>query len=371
MVRFVLDQGQITFLPQKITDTQGSSDTGEAIRLVNHTLMIEPVINKIHPDILALICTLAFYNYLHSADELIYPRAVSPQFLQILELHNFHPTMLNDDPLVKPRFVPKDAQIALSWGGGFDSWAAYLLQPELYSVIIHHHNPDSPIPKPDLVNLPEYITVTSNTRQLSELANKEDEHAGWVVWSQVLIPTLWLAEKYKLGAIGIGGNLGSVFLKNGRQYHPAHLKPNLWFKTFQLVGLPLYLPLAGLTDLAVYRFLEKRTQPAIDFSQIKYCSLSTTTENCHQCLKCQRRELLLGRDLTVPVEAQGPTVDYLQRGKEEYAIWIDKYYQPALQLVPPVVGLKTRLKQALQQVEIPLLPPEYEVMVEHYGWDLA
>jgi hypothetical protein len=369
-MRFNLEAGYLTCLPHTSEETYGQSEHGPQVILTNHTLWLSsPKFGKdintdeLHPDVIALICLIVWYPYIKKSDELIFPRNVSPQIQKILQLHNIHPTYININQNLHPR--PTKSGKALSWGGGLDSWAAYSLQPNFYDVLVREVIPENPI-----VDVPDYIPVETNSRSISFLDKPVPEPAGWVTWPQVLISCLWLSEKYDLGLIGLGGNLGSVYLRDGHRYHPAHLKPNHWFESFAMVGLPLYLPLAGLTDLGVMKIIRGAN---VDMGCVKYCALSTTYENCHECQKCKRKELMLGRDLHIPLNLPGPTLDYLQRGKHiEFAKWIDKYYQPAFLLLPKQWGnkLKEQLITDLSRY-VQLLPPREESEVEHYGWALS
>lgn len=360
-MRFKLDGTEITCLPDSEFELSGLDSNGKIVNLSSHTLYFnyQPQ-NEPHADILALICLIVFYPFIKKSKKVIFPIPISKGFSQILKLHQIH-APINVDPFLKSFAEShQGTKNALSWGGGLDTWAAYKLQTNLYHHLIHEEQLESPLPLGP--NYPPVTVIQTNQRQIASFDDGTD--AGWTSWVGVLVPSLWLAEEFNLSMIGIGGNLGSVFLNNGTQYRPVHLKNNLWHQTFKEMGLPLYMPLAGLTDLGVLKILGP------DLDKVKYCWYSTPTgENCHQCLKCIRKEILIGRNVNyVKFPFAGPSFEYLKTNDQKLKKWVFSYYQPALTLVHDET-LRNQLKLELERY-IELLDEENQYLVEHYGWEL-
>lgn len=358
-MRFKLNGSEITCLPDSKLENSGIDSNGNIISLLCHTLFINHFPSPQHPDLIALICLIIFYPFLKISQQIIFPQPVSRNFEKIMRLHNLT-TQINLNPDLA-NFKPTGTKKALSWGGGLDTWAAYKLQPDFYHYLIHEEQKESPLPNKN--NYPPVTIIQSNQRLIA--CQENGTGAGWTSWPGVLISSLWLAEDLGINLIALGGNLGSVFLNNGRRYHPTHWKPNRWFKTFEMFGILLYLPLAGLTDLGVLQIVGS------DLDKVKYCWYSTPEgENCHQCLKCLRKEILMGRHINyVKIPFKGPSFEYMKSRDSDLEKWVKKYYQPALQLIPDQENLQSNLIIQLKKY-IEFLEEENEFLVEHYGWKL-
>ena len=359
-MRFVLDETSITCLPDSESETKGLNDRKIPINLTNHTLYFFDKVPKRlpQPDHLALICFITFYPYLKNSGRIIFPRPVSKIWHQILKMHEITTDVNYSTQSLEKHKYPIKQSIALAFGGGLDSWAALRLQPDLYSILIHERDFEDPVLSDSIPNL---IQVTTNYKSVSTILKPTPRSAGWTTWVGVLITSLWLSAEYELTGIATGGNLGSVFLNNGTKYHPTHLKPSIWYKTFTLLDLPIYLPLAGLTDLGVVRIIG----PYID--NIRYCWFPKPDgSNCHNCDKCLRKELLLGRDNSTGKSFDGPSFKYLRTNDPNLARWINHYYTPALNLLPKSFD-KNGLIRALNEKSIQLLSQEDNHLVEQYG----
>jgi len=364
-MRFKLDELFITCIPDDPTEILNKKDSlGNNIKLINYTLHFSNIVKLPHPDILALICFIAFFPFLSSSQRIIFPLNVSPIWLDILKDH--HLTTNTNINTNQPPYIGKYNNIALSWGGGMDTWALYKLQPHIYTVLIHEYQDFSPLPL-QKQNYPNIEIVKTNLRDLiHSIDNKNPEKttsAGWFIWVAVLISSLWLSNEYSLSLLTVGGNIGSVYLNDGTKYHPTHLKPNLWLRTFAKLGLPIYVPLSGLTDLGILKIV------GLDMSLVKYCWYSDKDgNNCHKCKKCIRKEFLMGNN-NVKDYFNGPSYEYVRTKNKNLAKWVYKYYQPALDLISRD-DLKQDLIIQLNKFDIEFIPSELEYLVEHYGWTL-
>lgn len=375
-MKFFLDETHtiITCCPEGDSELIGFVGD-QQYKMQNHSLWFDkrPSNSDLHPDLLGLICLLVFYPFIQNSSRIEFPKPVSRFFLEILKLHQINASINSDSNLIsiqEKQYSNKVNNVALSWGGGLDSWACLKLQPELYSVLIHEEMPESPLPL-NLDGYPNVHLVRNNQRSIA--IDSSGRSGGWVNWASVLVSSIWLSQEYNLRMIALGGNLGSVFLKGGAQYFPSHLKPNLWFRTFKMIGLPLYLPLAGLTDLGVIKVLGD------DLDKVRYCPFidKVTGSNCHNCWKCIRKEILMGRE----VESLnpkwrdkfiGPSFKYVLNGGERLGSWVDRYYQPGFELIDKSFpsALEELLKKRLAICGVSLLDPKNEYLVEHFGWEI-
>jgi hypothetical protein len=371
-MRFILDENSITCLPDSVSETIGVNDRKIPVNLTNHTLhFYDTRPTKLpHPDHLALICFITFYPYLKQSSRIQFPRQVSPIWKQILKLHNLTTNAnyeistkevqsTNKNKSSKEKKSTQQQSIALAFGGGLDSWGVLCLQPHLYSILIHERDPDDP----PLPNPPENLReVTTNIKSISTISHPTSRSAGWTTWVGVLTTSIWLSAEYNLTVLATGGNLGSVFLNNGTKYHPTHLKPSIWYKTFELLKLPIYLPLAGLTDLGVSKIIGP------NIHHIRYCWFPKPDgSNCHKCDKCIRKELLLGKDNSTSKTFEGPSFQYLRTNDSNLAKWVYHYYTPAFQLVPPEIDTDDIIN-SLDRHSIKLLPSAYNHLIEQYGF---
>lgn len=364
LMRFEFDPKNRSFIcsPESDSETKGVDSNGIPIELGDRILFFDQIPTKFpRSDMMALICLIAFYPFLKSAKRIIFPKPVNASiWYQILSRHQL---TTNINTVDSPTDLRSSTGVALSWGGGLDSWAAYQLQPDLYTVLIHQKQDESSLPLKS-EDYPPIKMVTTNVTKIAKYLDSV-QSPGWVVWVAVLVSCLWLSEEYDLGYLVLGGNLGSTFLQNGEKYYPAHLKPNLWYQTFNQLKLHIYVPLAGLTDLGVIKILKQ----TCGLDKVKYCWFSNPNGgNCHQCHKCIRKEILMGRYLN-RFEFKGPSFDYVRTRNPKLATWVTKYYQPALELIPND-QLKSSLVKSLARCQIEMLSPDLEYLVEHYGWEL-
>ena len=143
-MRFYLENNYLTCLPEKQSETFGFDSTLNKIQLTNNTLYFNYTPTKIpHPDILALICLVVFFPFIKKSHNIIFPLKVSNNIVKALDKLNLS-TNTNIDSNLKPYIG--GSGVALSWGGGLDSWAVYKLQSELYTVLVHEIQEESPLP---------------------------------------------------------------------------------------------------------------------------------------------------------------------------------------------------------------------------------
>tara|TARA_R100001163_G_C5067342_1_gene206382 strand:- start:3542 stop:4660 length:1119 start_codon:yes stop_codon:yes gene_type:complete len=372
-MRFILDSSSITCLPECLEEKFGIDDESRPIKLSNHFIYFD-YLPKIlpKPDHLALICIIVWFPYLKYSTRVEFPKPVSNKLKKVMKMHNLTQNINIEKQKTTSTSKSKiPIKLGLAFGGGLDSWATYLLQSDIYEKVVHERDVN---PTFNLLNIKANIKpndeidkklmiITTNQCSISKII-KNKENAGWTSWVGVLVTSIWISAEFGFTHIATGGNIGSTFLNNGIRYHPTHLYPSKWYLTFELLNLPIYTPLAGLTDLAV-----KKIIGSDKISNLKYCWYPTKDgDNCHKCDKCLRKEILLGRckDLK-DIKFDGPTNKYLVTKNKDMEQWIDKYYQPALKLIKNS-ELKENLINSLKSANIFLLNTELEYKIEHWGY---
>jgi hypothetical protein len=172
----------------------------------------------------------------------------------------------------------------------------------------------------------------------------------------VLIPLLVNAEKFNLKYFGLGGNLGSVFLNGGTKYFPAHKKKNQWVRLFESAGVPMFCPLAGVSDVGVINIL------GVDFEKSIYCQKGKDGTNCHKCNKCIRRDNVYQCTETDKLEKIiGPSVKWVNNPLKYD--WVNRYYPSGIDYQPN--ELRNLVKDKLQRYLKPMTKEEINY-VESY-----
>jgi 7-cyano-7-deazaguanine synthase in queuosine biosynthesis len=321
-----------------------------------------PIIN-IHPDILGLLCIISFYPFIH--DSVTFPMDVSPKFAETIENMWFY-------TVIDAKYVPERKVIvtnvnknlapykwgknkALAYGGGLDSTATLILFQNVN--VIHEKIMDIPDKVIDfLQEIEDKWTKWKGKTYCIESNNKTlCNKSGWTTWVSCISTSVILAQKLGIGYILLGSSLGSYY-SNGefKEYHE-----NEWTKLFRKLGLQVFSPIAGLSELSLGKIILKTYPNWID--KITYCIKGENGSNCKKCLKCFRRYVLTSY-------LKGEEIDYTRYKLTEEIIgklgitfnWIynktgDKdlvegYYKPAINLIPSELrnNYKTRIENMLR-----------------------
>ena len=272
------------------------------LKMVNDTVIFDYEIKTIHPDILALLCITCFYPYL---DQYVtFPQPVSQKIEEafgengVLKLHEvidgrYQQTkgikVTNIDDSITPY---KGSKLAISFGGGMDSSALYKLIPE--AIVIHEqtklNNGEIQLEKTletiDLINEEggqAFSFANNNRRGISE-------PSGWPGWAACTCNALLLSTDFNIGYIMTGSVIGASFLSNGRKYFPGTdtLRKNKWIQAFELVGIPMFSPTGGLSEVANAIILHKT-----NFINKAHWCFRDQGSNCQLCWKCFRRDTIL------------------------------------------------------------------------------
>lgn len=394
-MKFVFSSpGRITCIPESETELYGfSSASKKKIKLIYFDLCFDRrMASQPNGDHLALVCWLAFYPLIanladsNARGRLFFQWSGIDQlkWQKVIDLFGWSgKLMIQSSPsssIDKPSII-EHGKVALSWGGGLDSWGCYLLNPDWYHYRIKQVD-DMSIQDDTCLGDDGVLKIGCNLRKIYQEVGREDRQVGWPVWVGVLVGLVWVAQDLGLQTLVVGGNLGSVFLAGGKKFSPGVLKgQDRWGKLFSLFGLDLVYPLAGLSDLAVARLVRRELGTAklvkmIEDGEIKYCGIwndGRSRGNCGSCLKCFRREVLLGlkelddRSGKWLNRIDGPSFEFLRSGGLSASQWIWKYYRPGLELVKDS-QVKLMIKNQLALKGVEFLSRESQYLVEHYGW---
>ena len=356
------------------------------IELINTQVIYEFGINNIHPDLVALLCMLSFYPF--CKNKVTFPFAVSTYFekvfsYEILPLH----AVVNDvyqrteamvitniDPNIKQYTGTK---MAISFGGGTDSMAVHALYPE--AVIVHETTQlaNGSIVPDDAIKYINHLT-SQNKLAFSIATNNRRTVAkpsGWTSWASAVATSVLIATDYDIGYITTGTIFGTAFFQNGKKYFPASdpNKINRWNNAFNTIGLKLFSPVAGITEVGTASICNQSN--LLDWAVS--CQHNNGNE-CHKCSKCFRKDTILSRfgikSLTpslMEVYTANGIHDFLNKKPlyfghifkytlpslplsynliqyvndlPEVENWIDKYYKEGLKLVPDELRLDLEIR---------------------------
>jgi len=336
---------------------------------------------QIHSDLLAIICLLAFT--IEPNSEIIFPQAISYELSEVLAETPFNLKVLSINPNLKTYKHSTERKFGIAFSGGYDSLAVMtLLKKQTNSVYVYHAGLDTFKRDQPLIELGRKLLpknfhfVRSNARNLNNL--------GWSNWPAVLIPLLVMTSKHHWSHLGLGGNIGSVYLKSG-EYRSSHTKHGIWYRIFQTIGLPLFCPLAGVSEVGVVKIL---LSESVLLTEAIYCQ-KIKGRNCQKCPKCLRRQVVcqlvmrkskkidhfpgkskknaelksnkfaeLKSKKFVELEdsnISAPSLDWLLSNNPKLA-WVNKYYPTALEFQP--VELRSLIKIALDKYLDPMTESE-------------
>ncbi len=294
------------FIKGELLEEHGDSRLGprfqgphDELEMVNDTVFYSFVPSSLHSDTLALACFHLFFPWIGKKVE--FPETVSPR---VLELVNY-PTysrfkgeieVLNFSDEVKP-FTKEEggeidfADIAISFGGGVDSTALHAIFPE--AMLIHEVPTDDPkadVSKRGAVSSMMKFQEISNTpfhvvRTNSRLLSKPN---GVTSWLSPMIPSILVAAENNKKSLLLGSNLGTLFLKDGLRYAPAHKIPNLARDSLAEVSVDIIQASGGISQYMATKISADSGLTGF----LNFCESGENARPCSRCLKCLRRELM-------------------------------------------------------------------------------
>jgi hypothetical protein len=263
--------------------------SGVEITLNTPLVFFDQVFDQIHPDVLGAICLAIFYPFIGKRVE--FPHPVSPRLVNSMNREIFTKTKIIEVMNVDANLAKYsgDGSSCIAFGGGVDSSAIRALFPEAH--VVHEASINSGKPVIDKTNgiikrMGDKATlVTTNQRFLSK-------PSGWHVWIASAVTAALVACKRNASYVMTGTNLGSSFLQNGTKYFDKHagrkwhgISGNYWEQIFWDVGLPVFSPISGLSEILNLDISYK----SLNKEDVIYCN-QKEGGNCDWCAKCFRRK---------------------------------------------------------------------------------
>ena len=244
-----------------------------------------------HPDHLALIVLLAAHPF--SIKELKIPLHVSKTFAAACNIfERYKPTFLSTNSL--PYTPRSNSRPGLAFSGGVDSTAALELMPEstipvfldrpfrAKTTLYNKSAAKATLAFLEARNQPN-ISVTTDIEFIrNPIGFPTDLAAG--------IPAIALATHLNFDSIGYGTIMESAYRighVKAREYSTSpHYK--IWGPLFAACGIPLYLPVAGVSEVGTSLIVHGSEYRGMARS----CIRGEWPKRCDLCWKCFRKQLI-------------------------------------------------------------------------------
>lgn len=252
----------------------------------------EPVdFRLVHDDHLALIILLAAHPF--AIGDLTIPLHVSPLFANACGVFTrYRPVFLSATN--KPYTPRSGGRPGLAFSGGMDSTAALaLLPPTTVPVFLDRpHRAKTTLYNKSAAKATLAFLEAKNIPNISLSTDVEfiRKPIGFPTDLASGIPAIALATHFNFDSIGYGTVMESAYRighKKARNYeHSPHYR--LWSPLFSSAGIPLILPVAGVSEIG--------TSTIVHHSQYRdmarSCIRGQWPRRCDKCWKCFRKQLI-------------------------------------------------------------------------------
>jgi len=245
---------------------------------------------QIHPDHLALITILAVHPF--TRGEMIFPKPVSKRFFEATQVVSRYKCSPVDEEL-EAWNTSDDSSPGLAFSGGADSTAALAVMPATTVPIFM----DRPEKKGSLYDKSAAIESCRQLKLLGfnmQVIECDVEHirdpVGFPTDVANAIPAILLASMLNLNSISFGTILESSYGAGHRKFrdYPNLSHWRLWSTLFTGAGIPMALPVAGVSEVGTRLIIEKAPLGYVAQS----CIRGKWQVPCWDCWKCFRKGLL-------------------------------------------------------------------------------
>jgi len=313
-----------------------------------------------------------------------------PDLFKVAEFVLMHPWVdgiLDDwEPSRTPGSRP-----GLAFSGGIDSAAAMLLMPPETVLIYNERDFESALKHENAFRFIEHLEAEHDREVIRVKSNHERirTHHGKAVGFSTdyacAIQVILLADHLDLDSMATGMPLENAYLYHGHRYRDLGQS---WFwrlygRLFQSIGLPIFQPVAGCSEIINHRIVEMNG--LIGYAQS--CLRSTKPgEVCGRCWKCFRKNTTAGHDWEMspeidqflrkePMKQAASTIFAFQkmagwggripkklRGFPQVErfwgldlTWLDQYLASSLDLLPP--QYISTIREQLEKYAEPMTEP--------------
>ena len=303
-----------------------------------------------------------------------HPRGVASwRMPRDFRLNDVHPDLLivASHSLLSPWFsvIPEDWVPSrthgrfpgLSFSGGIDSTACYLLMPNDTVLLHHRRSYHSLLKHQGADKLFKYISKTTGRKVYSISSDHEkirtfwDKSNGFSTDLAAAVHLILLADYFDLRGIALGMPIDNTYLWHGHRYRD--FSQTKWWKTWSpllsSIGLDLILPIAGVSEATAVNLVK-----AGGLGEVVSSCLRAKHPGCGRCWKCFHKNGMLGHPYDIesheiqtflnlrPVRTSTHAIwwvneqnhwdqipDLLHLQELDFSWWT-KYYPPAFELLP-------------------------------------
>ncbi|GAA4571367.1 DUF6395 domain-containing protein [Planotetraspora kaengkrachanensis] len=296
------DVWNLTFLLDPEDEITGNCSDGAALELRTNSCQIrlpKGATNgaNVHPDLLAVAAWTVVAPW--TRQKVTFDRPISPALAEVFRTHwNVDAGPVGGDPRSGTR-------LGISYSGGADSMAAADMFPD--APFIHFQRISHPrVPnrwsfyRSDVLAGLAQETARETGREVTTVQSDLEfllrlPRPGYPEHHAVTVGALLLADELDLGGIALGYELGSRWLGGDRYTHryspdnPMWSADGKWGRLMSAVGLPMVLPVGGLSEPVTMRIaMESDLAP-----YVRWCLRGDRSGPCQKCAKCLRKELIL------------------------------------------------------------------------------
>ena len=248
-------------------------------------------VEQIHPDHLALITILVAHPFVGTVLNL--PFLVSERFANATTIFSSY-TVAHKGITGNAYLAPDNAVPGLAFSGGADSTACLLIMPKTTVSVFM----DRPLHKKvSLYNkTAAYATIKHAEKKGFEMHNIScdveylRQPLGFPTDLVPCLPLLAIAKQKSIDSIAFGTVMESAYRighKNARNYsQSSHYR--IWGRLFGAAGVPLFLPVAGISEVGTSMIVRQSSFQAYTRS----CIRGKWPNACENCWKCFRKNML-------------------------------------------------------------------------------
>lgn len=277
----------------------------------------------------------------------------------------------------------KGSRPALAFSAGTDSTAAAFLMPKNTILGYHRRNFTSMIDHRNASNLLDYMK-TGRGKKVVDIGSNHElirtyyyKQIGFSSDFACAAHLVLLADTYDIGAIAFGMPLDNTWLIKGRKFRafPETKYYQYWKQRFQVAGIDLLLPLAGISEAGAMTICKK--EGILEY--LNSCLRGDGLGGCGKCWKCFHKNGPLGRPFDInakeiqtflqrrPMPTATHALWALKQLNQEHQVpdlkhllekdysWWTAYYPPALEILPNEWkdGISKKIISLLPEMDIP------------------
>lgn len=365
-------------------------------------LQIGTTIDDVHPDHLALIALLVAHPFVDQT--LHIPWTVSERFAEACQKISRYRVIF--EGTTYSAYLPRgETRPGLAFSGGADSTAALLVMPE-HTLSVFMDRPMNFLKqKISLYNKSAAMATVEFARSCGHevlMLPCDVEYIRQPLgFPTDLIPSIPLiagAKHHNVDAVAFGTVLESAYRvghENARDYASSH-HFRFWGRLFRAAGLPLYLPVSGVSEVGTsFMVLNSEFHP-----YTRSCIRGEWPHACENCWKCFRKNMLELKMAHGAVDEdyvkQGLKIPEVQRKMSAYPVshenvlawamkgskgevcsmlnarlegasrsldYLECHYPPALDLMPE--QYRSITKQRLEQHLSPMSEKDWPTVTKH------